>query len=197
MQAKPGENVPTPFNFGALPVKFISITASLVDKTSAMVKWVVATPATGSDKFEVEYSADGIKWNDIGTVKISNSNQGNYQFLHASIPPGNLYYRIKEVDKDGAFVYSNIVLLRNSNTSGNFIIYPNPANNYIAISGVSNGAGKTQIILYDAVGRRLTSSIMTASTENINTAGLPDGAYLLKIINNGTVMTQKVLVMHR
>ena len=36
---EPGENNPTPFNFGTLPVKFISVSASLVDKTSAMVKW--------------------------------------------------------------------------------------------------------------------------------------------------------------
>ena len=53
-------------------------------------------------------------------VKISNANQGNYQFLHTNIPVGNLYYRIKEIDIDGAYVYSNIVLLRNKNTSGSF-----------------------------------------------------------------------------
>ena len=54
---EPGENVPTPFNFGTLPVKFISISASLADKTSAMVKWVVATPTVNSDKFEIEFSS--------------------------------------------------------------------------------------------------------------------------------------------
>ena len=194
---EPGENIPTPFNFAALPVRFISITASLVDKTSSMVQWVVATPTVNSDKFEVEYSADGRNWSSIGIVKISNANQGNYRFLHTNIPGGNLYYRIREIDIDGAYVYSNIVLLHNKNTSSSFVIFPNPANNYITITAPTNGAGKTQIILYDAVGKQLTSSTMTGTTEEINTVGFPNGAYLLKIKNDGMVTTQKVLIMHR
>lgn len=194
---EPGENVPTPFSFGALPVRFISISASLVDKPSSMVQWVVATPTVNSDKFEVEYSADGKIWISIGTVKINNANQGNYRFLHTNIPGGNLYYRVKEIDIDGAYVYSNIVLLRNKNTAGGFVIFPNPANNYITVTTTTNGAGKTQIILYDAVGRQLTSSIMTGNTEEINTKGFPNGTYVLKIANDGTLTTQKVLITHR
>ena len=194
---EPGENIPTPFNFASLPVRFISITASVVDNTSSMVKWVVATPTVNSDKFEVEYSADGRNWSSIGIVKISNANQSNYRFLHTNIPAGNLYYRIREIDIDGAYVYSNIVLLRNKNTSNSFVIFPNPANNYITISAPANSAGKTQIILYDAVGRQLSAAIMSDYTEEINTADFPNGAYVLKIINNGTATTQKVLIMHR
>lgn len=194
---EPGENIPTPFNFATLPVRFISVTASFVDKTSSMVQWIVATPTVNSDKFEVEYSADGRNWSTIGMVKISDPNQGNYRFLHTNIPAGNLYYRIKEIDVDGAYIYSNIVLLRNKNATGSFVIFPNPANNSIAISSPTNGTGKTQIILYDAVGRELTSSTMTGTTQEINTGALPNGAYLLKIVNDGTVTTQKVLIMHR
>ncbi|HVZ96739.1 MAG TPA: hypothetical protein VG847_07680, partial [Chitinophagaceae bacterium] len=52
---EPGENNPTPFNFGALPVKFISITAALINPTTAAVEWTIATPAVNSDIFEIEY----------------------------------------------------------------------------------------------------------------------------------------------
>ena len=194
---EPGENNPTPFNFATLPVRFISITASLVDKTSSLVQWAVATPTVNSDKFEVEFSADGRNWNSIGVVKISNTNQGNYRFLHTNIPAGNLYYRIREIDIDGAYVYSNIALLRNKNNSSSIVIFPNPANNYISISVPANGTGKTQIILYDAVGRQLISEIITGATKEINTAGLPNGTYVLKTGNNGTVITKKVLIMHK
>ena len=85
---EPGENIPTPFNFSALPVRFISLTASLAGKTSSLVQWIVATPTVNSDKFEVEYSADGRNWSSIGNVKISNANQGSYRFLHNNIPGG-------------------------------------------------------------------------------------------------------------
>ena len=192
-----GENIPTPFSLATLPVKFISITASFIDKTSSIVKWIVATPTDNSDKFDIEFSTDGRNWNSIGVVKISNANQSNYQFLHTNIPVGNLYYRISEIDIDGAYVYSNVMILRSKNTSSSFVIFPNPANNYITISTPYNIPGKTKIILYDVIGKQLTASILTGSIEKINTADLPNGAYLLKIVNNGTIATQKVLIMHK
>ena len=194
---EPAENNPTPFNFSTLPVKFISINASFVDNTSAIINWVIAIPTINSDKFEVEYSIDGIRWKTLASVPITNTNQGKYQFLHADVPPGNLYYRIKETDIDGAYTYSNIALLRSKNNSGNFIIYPNPADDFITINSSSNSAGQTKIILYDAVGKQITSFIMAASSRDINTALLPNGAYILKVENGGTISTQKVMIMHK
>ena len=194
---EPGENIPTPFNFGTLPVRFISIKASIVDKSSSLVQWVVATPTDNVDRFEVEYSADGIRWNSISIIKISNANQGDYQYVHTKVTGGNQYYRIREIDIDGAYVYSNVVLLHRKNTSGSFIIFPNPANNYISISAPTNGAGNTQLILYDAAGRQLSARTMTGGTEEINTTHLPDGAYLLKIINEGNAIIQKLMILHR
>ena len=193
---EPGENNPTPFNFGTLPVKFISVNASLIDKTSALIRWAVATPTVNSDKFDVEFSTDGKNFNTIGNLKIDNTNQSNYQFLHSDIPGGNLYYRIRETDIDGEYVYSDIVVLRNNISSG-VIIFPNPANNYITVTAPTNGLGKTQIILYDAVGKIVSSSILPATTETINTNIFPDGTYVLKIMSNGTVTTKKVVVMHK
>lgn len=194
---EPGENVPTPFTFGTFPVHFISVAASLVNKTSAMVKWVVATPTTNSNRFEVEYSADGKNFTTIGMVKISSSNQGSYQFAHSNIPSGNLYYRIKEIDANGAYDYSNIVMLNNRSNVGNFVIYPNPANSSLTITSPTNNAGETQIVLYDAVGRQMVSTTMMGITQEINTTIFPNGTYVLKILNNGTATTQKVLIMHK
>ena len=194
---EPGENNPTPFNFSTLPVKFISINASLIDKASATIKWVVATPTVNSNKFEIEFSADGRNWNRIGVLNITNTNQGNYQFLHTGIPFGNLYYRIKEIDVDGKYVYSNIVVLHNKNISGPFVIFPNPANNNITITAAANGTGKTQIILYDAVGRQLSTETMSETTMRLSTANFPDGTYLLKIVNDGATKTKKILITHK
>ncbi|KAA9035879.1 T9SS type A sorting domain-containing protein [Ginsengibacter hankyongi] len=194
---EPGENTPTPFNFSTLPVRFISINVLSVDKTSAMVKWTVATPTVSSDKFEIEYSVDGRNFKSIGELKIDNSNQGSYSFLHKNIPGGNLFYRVKETDIDGKFVYSSIVVLHNKNAPNSFIIYPNPVNNNVTITSTTSGIGKTQILLYDAVGRQLSAKIMSSAIEDINTASLPAGTYVLKVDNNGTITTQKILIIHK
>ena len=190
-----GENVPTPFNFSTLPVRFVNVAATLNNKSSATVKWVVATPTINAEKFEVEYSADGNSWIPLTEVKITHSNQANYQFTHLQIPPGNLYYRIKQTDNDGSYVYSRIVLLRNK-TTDHYVIFPNPANNYIQVSVSYYPVGKTDIELYDATGRKILSKQMLASTEEINTALLPDGTYLLKLVHNEEVKMQKVMVVH-
>ena len=191
-----GENIPTPFSFATLPVKFINISASMVDKTSSVVKWIVATPIVNADKFEVEYSIDERTWNKIGLVNISNTNQSNYQFLHTHITGGNLYYRIRQVDTDGSYVYSNIVLLRNTATGNGFIIFPTPANNYITVGASYKIAGKIKVTLFDAAGKQLFSAIMTSSTKEISVANLPNGPYFLKIDNDRMTTAQKVLIKH-
>ncbi len=191
-----GENIPTPFNFGTLPVRFISVAASITNKTSATVKWVIATPTINAEKFEVEYSTDGRTWIQLTQMKIINANQANYQFTHQLIPAGNLYYRIRQVDNDGSWVYSRTVLLHNKINENDYVIFPNPARNYIQVAAPYYTNEKTNIELYDATGRKLLSKQMAASTEEINTTHFPDGTYLLKIIHTEDVKTRKVLIVH-
>ena len=191
-----GENIPTPFNFGVLPVHFLSVNASLATKENALIKWTVATPTVNAKEFEVEYSSNGNNWATLATIAITNSNQAQYGFSHLQVPAGNLYYRIKETDNDGSHVYSSIVLLRNNTSASSYIVYPNPANNALQIVASGNINGEIIIELFDAVGRKMFSKQMSNSTEDINTSRLSNGAYVLKISANGKVETQKVLVVH-
>jgi hypothetical protein len=191
-----GENVPTPFSFGVLPVRFISITASVIDKTSSVVNWVVATPSVNAGIFKIEYSADGSTWHNVGWINIDNVNQSSYSFIHNNIPTGDLYYRVRQVDEDGEYIYSNVVLLRRPDASEKFTIFPNPANNYITVRVPFNIIKTVEVTLYDVVGKQLFSELMTSSTKQINTANFPNGAYLLKVTNDGTTTSLKVLIMH-
>lgn len=191
-----GENVPTPFSFGALPVKFINATATLQGRTAALIQWQVATPMENAATFEIEFSRDGRNWTTAGELNIDNMNRGNWQFTHPAIPTGNLYYRIKQTDRDGTFTYSRIVLLKNKANSAGYVVYPNPANNFIAVSAGYDAAGKASVELYDATGRLLVNKVMTTSSEEISTAQYPDGTYLLRVLNDGDVVTYKVIVRH-
>lgn len=191
-----GENIPTPLNLATLPVKFISINASAINQTSAVVSWVVATPTIASDKFEIQYSSDTKNWISLGSVAISNVNQDKYGFSHLNVPPGDIYYRIKETDIDGAYVFSSIAFLRSKNDQDKFVVYPNPANNFISILGHANGVGQTKITLYDAVGKQVASSLSTGNVTELKTSLLKEGSYILKIENQGMAITRKVIIMH-
>ena len=102
----------------------------------------MATPAINTKQFEVEYSLEGKTWLTLTQINITNSSQAGYQFTHQAIPAGNLYYRIKEVDNDGSYTYSRIVLLHNKLNANDYVVFPNPANNYIQVAAPYFTTGK-------------------------------------------------------
>ena len=189
-----GENIPTPFSFGTLPVKFIEVRASFINKITALVQWQIATPAINAASFEVEVSNDAKNWNNIGSIAITEASRGLYNFTQNNIPTGNLYYRIRQIDKDGTFSYSKIVLLNNKTTTSSFIVYPNPANAVIKITAPVNTTAVAE--LFDAVGRKLIHKNINTTTSEMSTANIPSGTYLLRITGNDGVQTQKIVVKH-
>lgn len=190
-----GENVPTPFSLTVLPVRFINAAATLLNQNNALVKWQVATPMENATSFIVEFSTNGRTWAQAGQLTINDLNKGSWQFTHTGIPTGNLYYRIKQIDRDGSFTYSRIVLLKNK-ANGGYVIYPNPANTFISVSTGYDAVNKATLQLFDATGRLLVNKIITSSNEEISTVHYPDGAYMLRITNNEEVTTYKVMVQH-
>ena len=189
-----GENIPTPFLFGTLPVKFIGVKASFINKITALVQWQVATPVLNAASFEIEVSYNAKTWTSIGSIAITEASRGLYNFTQNNIPPGNLYYRIRQIDEDGTFSYSKILLLNSKITAGSFIFYPNPANAVIQISAPINTTAIAE--LFDAVGRKLIHKNISTTTSEISTAAIPSGTYLLRITANDAVQTQKIVVKH-
>lgn len=191
-----GENVPTPFN-EELPVHFTNLNASWSNAGSALINWTVATPTVEAGKFEVQYSTDGATWQTLKQVNVSNASQANYQCDQQNISAAAIYYRIKEIDNNGFYSYSKIVLLKNKNNSNNnYVVFPNPAHNYIQVSAPYEVKGDYHIDLFDAVGRKVFGNTITTSTTELNTSKLPAGTYMLQIKHNDDVSTQKVLIMH-
>ena len=192
-----GENIPTPFNFGTVPVRFINVNATLINNNSALVKWTVATPTLNAKNFEVEFSSDGRNWKAVSSILITDATVGTYQFTHPNIiASGNLYYRIIEIDIDGAYIYSRIILLHTKTGGAGFVIYPNPANNYIQVSAPYNSNRKIMLELVDAIGKRIFTKQMLYATDEINTSGMPEGTYFLKLLSGEETKTQKVLIIH-
>ena len=189
-----GENVPTPFLFGTLPVKFIDVKASLINKNTASVQWQIATPILGAGHFEIEVSYDATGWTKIGSIAITEASRGLYNFIQNNISTGKLYYRIRQIDLDGSVSYSKIVLLNNKTSAGSFIVYPNPANAVIKISAPINTTAT--VLLFDAVGRKLISTIISNTTSEISTANIPSGTYLLQLSGVDAVQIQKIVVKH-
>jgi len=97
------------------------------------------------------------------------------------------YYRLKQIDKDGKFSYSNIVVLRNTNVGNDFVaIYPNPVTNILNVKIVSSANNQVKLLVTDVSGKLLqnkTTRVGNAETiVQLDVSNLPSGTYFLKII---------------
>ncbi|UEG48879.1 DUF11 domain-containing protein [Ferruginibacter lapsinanis] len=171
-----------------LPVKFVNLDG--VNKSSEVqLKWVAITDQ-GFKHFEIEYSTDGISYTKIATVSgVSTPNEKNsYSFVHTSPSAGTNYYRLKSVDINGAFIYSNSIAVRVGVTIGIVNAYPNPFTDRIDINFQSQLANSISIRMVDISGRAIRSMTGKVNSGNNhlvvgNLSNLPPGTYVLEIID--------------
>jgi hypothetical protein len=113
-----------------VPVRLLNFTASLIDGTNqAKLNWNTSSEINFS-KFVIEKSINGTDFTSIAEL---NSKGDNSSYMKEDvINPGITYYRLRLVDTDSRFTYSQIrqVEVRKSNSLN---VYPNPAKNAITI----------------------------------------------------------------
>ena len=142
--------------------------------------WITVSEIDASH-FDIEHSSDGEKWMSVGSVQAKNdgANQRMYSFKYK--PEGkNNYYRLKMVDFDEHFRYSNILSL--DGFSAKVIVQPNPVNGQIFLSNVY---GPIPVRIYNNMGMILWDGVYTG--DPISVQHFPEGAYYLKM-NGGELL---------
>ncbi|TAE89926.1 MAG: T9SS C-terminal target domain-containing protein, partial [Bacteroidetes bacterium] len=119
-----------------LPVKLLSFNAQALS-TDAWVTWTTAAEVNNKG-FELERSFDGKTFEFTQFIEgASNSNKiNNYQYIDAGILAKTpiVYYRLKQVDYNGRFEYSETVMVSKPKTSSNeVVVYPNPTSGIISL----------------------------------------------------------------
>ncbi len=110
-----------------LPLKLESFTG-INSNCSTIINWKTIQE-TNSLKFDVEQSIDGVIFNKVASLNAA-GNSSALKNYNCTIPqPANniAYYRLKMIDKDGAFSYSAIINVQNNCVAKDFmVLYPNP-----------------------------------------------------------------------
>lgn len=181
----------------ALPVELTSFDVEKSDETS-FVSWSTATEVN-NDYFNIERSKDGVHFETIGTVQGNGTtaDRKTYSFEDENPMGGVNYYRLKQVDYDGAYEYSDIKNVRfDSRMSTNVTmgLYPNPANDYVSIEldGIQLDS-KTMVRVFDKIGKLVLVQDVDASNQ-LNISELADGMYMIQAVNNDSVIATKKLV---
>lgn len=175
----------------ALPVE-ISDFKGVKEGAANRLSWSTRTEQNSSG-FYLERSADGRSYSSLTFVasKAENGNsslQLNYSFVDNQPFAGNSYYRLKQVDKDGKFTYSDVVVLKgdklNTVVIGN--VYPNPVRNNMNVILSAPSNEKVNLVITDLAGKVVKQqSLQLKAGDNsvsLDVNALPSGNYLIKAI---------------
>ncbi|MBL0177032.1 MAG: T9SS type A sorting domain-containing protein [Ignavibacteria bacterium] len=177
-----------------LPVQLVAFTA--VKKGDAVeLRWRTASELN-SLRFGVERRAGtGDAWTEIGSVGSIGSvdHETSYQFTDAELPKADeLYYRLRKIDRDGTYDFSNEVRVALATPTGFevFASFPNP---FVSSTAISFALPQEQFVtvrVYDASGRIVESLVEETLPAGTHTAtfhamDLPNGAYQYVITAGG------------
>ena len=184
-------------NYFPTPVELQSFSAAVVSG-KVNLEWITATEKNNRG-FEIEKKSKGTDYSTIGFVQGSGtvSTPNHYRFVDENSTKGFFTYRLKQLDFDGSYTYSNEVTV-DVPAAGDFVLeqnYPNPFNPSTKINySVPNGSG-VKLILYDILGNQvkvLSNEFKEAGNYSftLNAEGLSSGVYIVRL-NAGT--TNKVI----
>jgi hypothetical protein len=173
----------------SLPLQLLSFTGALQNNATALLNWKT-TNEINTSRFIVERSTDAVHFSPIGTVAASGntSYDVNYSFKDADVAnqsSQNVFYRLKMIDIDAAYTYSNVVRILLPGTKGILTLSPNPAADDIKASIVSAAECNATWQIIDIAGRLvMQNAVLLKKGENevkINLKSLTSGTYYLKI----------------
>jgi hypothetical protein len=185
------------------PVELISFTAE-TDNNNVVLNWKTATE-TNNSGFEILRSGQNENnWGQIGFVegRGTTTNESNYSFTDRDLSTGNYEYKLKQIDYDGSFHYSNVVDITISEPT-EFTLsqnYPNPFNPSTAIQYSIPESGNVKLKVFNSIGEEvatLVNNYKEAGSYKVtfNANGLSSGIYYYKLSSNGFNQVKKMILL--
>jgi hypothetical protein len=186
-----------------VPVELTSFTASADNNGNVVLKWSTATE-TNNHMFEIERKADRGEYFTIGYINGAGTTTEpqNYTFTDKTAETGKYIYRLKQIDFDGRYQYSDevevdVVGPLTFNLEQN---YPNPFNPSTTINYSVPQAGNIVLSVYNTVGEEvavLANGYSESGRFNVtfDASNLPSGVYLYKLQSANTVQTKKMMLL--
>lgn len=180
-----------------LPIKLIMFEAKKVNSTSVL-EWNTLLEENNKG-FEIQRSLDGKNWEEIG---YSNSKSENgyskvkliYNFIDNNPEAGTNYYRLKQVDYNGNFAYSQVRQVLFTDQLPSVTIYPNPARDYIIIDGLSHSSN---IYIINTNSQIVYTQEINNENNKIDLNQFATGLYTIIVVReNGEKQYEKLLISH-
>jgi len=187
-----------------LSVELISFTAS-VSNEIVLLNWSTATE-TNNKGFEIlRFTQNDDSWKSIGFVPGfgTTTEPKSYSFTDEAVSTGIYSYRLKQIDFDGTFKYSNEINVEIDFTPKEYVLYqnyPNPFNATTMIKYDLTNTSDVSLIIYDMLGRKVKELVNTRHQAgryeiHFNASTLTSGVYVYQIIADKFINSKKMILM--
>jgi hypothetical protein len=182
-----------------LPVTLLDFFATVKSDHSVLLQWQTAQEEN-SNYFDVQRSATGSDYTFIGRMTAAGNSSlvKNYAFPDETPLAGTNYYRLKMVDLDGEYKYSNVVVVTGTTDESDLEILGNPFTDQVKIKINQSKESNVTLTLIDMSGRIYKRQSYDAlAGENFlglyPTSSIPAGSYLLNIQSAAINKTVKLV----
>ncbi len=202
-----------------VPVELTSFTASILQNEKAVqLNWTTATE-TNNSGFEIQRGPSLIPsqregtlqtplWGDWGAIGFvpgfgTTTEPKSYSFTDENVSTGTYKYRLKQIDFDGSFTYSNEIEVQVDFTPKDFVLYqnyPNPFNPSTVISYQLPVTGNVTLKVYDILGKEVVVLVNQKQEPGIyeiifNADNLSAGVYFYQLKADGFINTKKLILL--
>jgi hypothetical protein len=175
-----------------LPVTLLNFTAQAMG-SQVQLRWQTASEFN-NDHFEVERSRDANNFNWLLSVAGHGDSQllQDYQAVDAAPVSGINYYRLKQVDKDGQFLFSRVVSVDmiSAPAGSSTRLYPNPAADVIYFNITSPQNIHSSLVVFNAAGRQVVLKpsylVKGGNSLSLDVSTLAPGIYFCLFENTDT-----------
>ncbi len=190
------------------PVELTSFTAELSGQ-AVVLNWTTTTEINNQG-FEIERHTTTSNWETIGYIPGfgTTSEPKTYSYTDDKIVTGTYTYRLKQVDYDGTFRYSDEVEVEVDFAPSDYALfqnYPNPFNPTTDVRFQVPETGEVTIKIYDMLGQvvstlfagEVVSGTYTANWNGLNDAGvqMSSGSYIYKMVAGDFVQSKKMVLL--
>ena len=186
----------------SLPVELIDFRVTALSDNSVGLDWQTASELNNLG-FEIQRSNNSLDWETLGFVegRGTSSEFTNYQFIDQFPNEGFNYYRLKQIDFDDGYEYSETKVVEFKNSNQDISVYPNPTSDELHIDlgksfNTSNQNIIGQIQLFNSLGKLIlvTEALGTETYQTLQLKDYPKGFYSLVITINQEVYTKQIIV---
>lgn len=170
---------------------------------SNLLNWTTLSE-TNNDYFLLERSSDLISFTPLAEIDGAGNSQvvNNYSYYDPTETSDIIYYRLKQVDKNGEFSYSNIINIESTLNENSFFgtIFPNPTKEQFTLRTSARKESKPiEVEIYSNQSKLIHSEQFTgsisASNYSIDVRSLESGVYTIRLQSGSEIEIRKVVII--